>query len=213
MSVYRHEKTPFYHYDFQYKGCRFHGTTGETTLAAAKRVEALERQKAVAAAAIEAVARAQGQRPSQRLTLAEVAAQYWDQVGARQKRSDQVLWSVNWLTDYFGDDKFVSEIDGAEISRMVAKRRGEKIINGAVARGAKRRKEKPKAAKEVSPARVNRSATEPLRKVTPFRPRHAWPANPTDQVGPISLERTRRAHPGDEGRAGGADPRPSAGEI
>jgi hypothetical protein len=160
MSVYKHDATPFYHYDFQHKGRRFYGSTGEASLAAAKRVEAEKRQEAVAEMAIAARDVANGKRPSRPMTLVEVTAQYWDQVGDRQARSDQVLWSLNWLTAYFGDDRLITEIDGAEISRMVAKRRGERVVNVARGRG--------KTGKEVSPARVNRSVTEPLRKVLYF---------------------------------------------
>lgn len=160
MSAYKHGETPFYHYDFQHKGRRFYGSTGEASLAAAKRVEAAKRQEAVAEMAIAARDVARGKRPSRPQTLVEVTAQYWDQVGARQARADQVMWSLNWLTAYFGDDKLITEIDGAEISRMVAKRRGERVVN--VARG------RVKTGKEVSPARVNRSVTEPLRKVLYF---------------------------------------------
>ena len=28
MSVYKHKDSPFYHFDFQFKGDRFHGSTG-----------------------------------------------------------------------------------------------------------------------------------------------------------------------------------------
>ena len=173
MSVFKHAKTPFYHYAFQLKGRQFHGSTRETSLSAAKRVEAEAREKAIADTAIEAREVASGKRLSRVLSLTEVVAQYWDQVGARQVRSDQVLWSLNWLTAYFGDDKLITEIDTAEISRMVAKRRGEKVHNVAVARGLKvdnRKRKAPerKPIKEVSPARVNRSVTEPLRKLLYF---------------------------------------------
>ncbi|HEY1863614.1 MAG TPA: tyrosine-type recombinase/integrase [Roseiarcus sp.] len=173
MSVYKHKKTPFYHYDFQYKGHRFHETTGTASLAAAKRIEAAERQKAAAEIAIQAREIAAGKRLVGPMTLAQVVERYWSEIAAPQVRSDQVLWSLNWLTAYFGDDKLISEIDGAEISRMVAARRGEKVNNVAVARGMKkdakeheRRERKP--VKIVSPARVNRSVTEPLRKVLYF---------------------------------------------
>lgn len=173
MSVYKHKKTPFYHYDFQYKGRRFHGTTGTASLAAAKRIEAAERQKALAETAIEAREIAAGRRPSGPMTLAQVVERYWSEIAAPQVRSDQVLWSLNWLTAYFGDDKLISEIDGAEVSGMVAKRRGEKVNNAAVGRGVKkdagaRKHRERKPVKEVSPSRVNRSATEPLRKVLYF---------------------------------------------
>jgi len=109
-------------------------------------------------------------RPTRPTTLIAVVERYWSEIGSRQVRSDQVLWSLNWLTTYFGDGKLITEIDGSEISKMVAKRRGEKVDNVAVAHGLKGDKRKRKAPtrkpiKEVSPARVNRSVTEPLRKV------------------------------------------------
>ncbi len=107
------------------------------------------------------------------MTIAEAAALYWEQVGRPQKRPDQVLWSLDWLTSYFGDDAAISDIDGAAISRMVAKRRGERVDNVAVRRGLKRdrktgvaRERKP--IRDLSPARVNRSVTEPLRKLLYF---------------------------------------------
>jgi integrase len=173
MSVYKHEKSSFYHFDFQYKGRRFHGSTRETALAAAKRIEADERQKAIAETAIEAREIARGKRPTGPMTLISIVERYWSEIGSRQVRPDQVLWSLNWLTAHFGDDKLITEIDGSEISRMVAKRRGEKVDNVAVARGLKTDKRKrkahePKPIKEVSSARVNRSVTEPLRKVLYF---------------------------------------------
>src|ERR1035441_539669 len=31
MSVYKHKDSPFYHFDFQFKGNRFHGSTGCTS--------------------------------------------------------------------------------------------------------------------------------------------------------------------------------------
>ena len=119
--------TSFYHFDFQYKGRRFHGSTGATALAAAKRVEAEERQKAIAETAIEARETARGKRSTAPMTLVAVVGRYWSEIGAHQVRSDQVLWSLNWLTDYFGDGKLINEIDGSEISKMVAKRRGERV--------------------------------------------------------------------------------------
>jgi integrase len=46
MSVYKPKNSPFFHYDFQFKGDRFHGSTGCTTERLAKQYEARERQKA-----------------------------------------------------------------------------------------------------------------------------------------------------------------------
>lgn len=80
MSVYKHEKSPFYHYDFQHKGRRFHGSTRETALAAAKRIEAEERQKAIAEAAIEAREIARGERPTGPMTLIATVERYWSEI-------------------------------------------------------------------------------------------------------------------------------------
>ena len=63
MSVYKHEKSSFYHFDFQYKGRRFHGSTRETALAAAKRIEADERQKAIARDGDRGARNREGQSP------------------------------------------------------------------------------------------------------------------------------------------------------
>ena len=168
MSVYAHKKSSIWHYDFQLKGRRFHGSTGAASRAAAERVEADEREKAVATLAIEARERKAGKRQAAPMTLKDVVSRYWDEVASRHARSDQVLWSLDWLTNYFGDDKPVCDIDSAEISRMVAKRRGEGVLNVAAERGRRKRKAPPKPAKPLSAARVNRSVTEPLRKVLYF---------------------------------------------
>jgi integrase len=164
MSLVKKPNSPFLHYEFQLKGHRFRGSTGEATRARAQQVEADIRREALAEIAIDAREIARGKRPNQPLTLKDVAAEYWEQKAARQVRSDQVLWSLNWLTAYFGDDMLITKIDSAAISKMVAKRRGEPVVNRAAMRS---RKHKP-AVKQLSPARVNRSVIEPLRKVLYF---------------------------------------------
>lgn len=46
MSVYRPKKSPHWHFDFRFKGQRFHGSTNCTTKRAAEEYERRERQKA-----------------------------------------------------------------------------------------------------------------------------------------------------------------------
>ena len=138
MSVKKYEaKSPFYHYDFRYKGRRFYRTTGEATLAVAKRVEVEARQRAIAEMAIEARESSVGNRSDGPMTLVAVVSRYWSEIGSRQVRSDQVLWSLNWLTAHFGEAS-LSPKSAVEISLMFAKRRGEKVDNVAVARGVKK---------------------------------------------------------------------------
>jgi hypothetical protein len=46
MSVYRQKGSPFYQFDFQWRGRRFHGTTKQTSRREAERVERDERERA-----------------------------------------------------------------------------------------------------------------------------------------------------------------------
>ena len=49
MSVFRKQRSPYWHFDFQCRGHRFHGSTKCTTRREAEKVEAAEREKAKAA--------------------------------------------------------------------------------------------------------------------------------------------------------------------
>lgn len=46
MSVYRPKGSPYFHFDFQARGKRYYGSTGQTSKRAAEQVEGRERQKA-----------------------------------------------------------------------------------------------------------------------------------------------------------------------
>jgi integrase len=46
MSVYRPKGSPYFHFDFQFKGKRYYGSTGQTSRRAAEQYEGRERQKA-----------------------------------------------------------------------------------------------------------------------------------------------------------------------
>ena len=46
MSIYKSARSPYWHFDFQWRGHRFHGSTKATTRREAEKVEAAEREKA-----------------------------------------------------------------------------------------------------------------------------------------------------------------------
>jgi hypothetical protein len=46
MSVYKRPDSPLYHFDFQMRGHRFHGSTGRKSRREAEAVERSEREKA-----------------------------------------------------------------------------------------------------------------------------------------------------------------------
>jgi len=94
------------------------------------------------------------------MTIDVACERYYEEVGQHHKRPEATQWSLDWIVSYFGGSKPISEIYDDDVAKMVAKRRGERVHNLA------RDGERPgKDGKLVSPARVNRSVTEPLRKV------------------------------------------------
>ncbi len=81
MSVYRPKGSPFYQFDFQWRGRRFHGTTKQTSRREAERVERDERERAKK---LEAQAKASYTS----LQLDHVAGRYWVEVGKHHAGAD-----------------------------------------------------------------------------------------------------------------------------
>lgn len=161
MSVYRKPGTPYLHYDFQIKGHRFHGSTGKTNRRDAEQVEKDERSNAcltLAALAKNAISTA----------IIDVSARYWQEVGQHHKGAATTFRDLNRLVDYFGPNKRLEEILDDDVSRLIAWRRGHSRKD--------HRKNPPKNATAlplISPATVNRSTTEVLKKLF-TRAKMAW---------------------------------------
>jgi integrase len=153
MSVYKHQDSPFYHYDFQYKRARFHGSTGKTNEREAEAIEKLEREKAKKAAV-------ESSRISQSLKIDDVAARYWLEVGQFHVGADTTERDLARLITYFGPDKLLTDITDDDITKLVAWRRGHR-------RTVHRKKpvKNPAPAPLIAPATVNRSTTEVLKKL------------------------------------------------
>jgi hypothetical protein len=52
MSVYKRPDSPYYHYDFQWRHSRFHGSTGETDRRKAEAFERTEKERVKRQAAL-----------------------------------------------------------------------------------------------------------------------------------------------------------------
>lgn len=144
MSVYRHKGSPYWHYDFQVGGHRFHGSTGATAKGAALAVEATERAKAKVDAKHRSE-RARGAPP----TFDEAAGQWWLEVGQFCRNHKDIDRYLAWLTAEMGS-LLLTDISTARVSALVAKRRGHRYGS---------------AKRLVSNATVNRSVTELLRRI------------------------------------------------
>ena len=119
MSLYRKPRSPFFHYEFWWRGCRFHGSTKKTTRREAQAVERAEREKARAH-----VAQTEHARTS--LKLDDVAGRYMTEHG--QHLAGTNLWGwLGLVLDYFGKDTLVTEIRNDDVARFVAWRREHRV--------------------------------------------------------------------------------------
>lgn len=159
MSVYRPKGSPFYHYDFQWRGHRFFGSTKRTNRREAEAVERSAREKAKQQSA------ATSAHGAMSLHLDHVAGRYWAEVGQHHVRAADTWRDLSRLIDYFGPTTLLSEITDDDVARLVAWRRGHRVIRNA--------KWKEADSTLVSNATVNRSAIEPLKKLF-TRCKTAW---------------------------------------
>lgn len=157
MSVFKTKKSaPYYWFDFIIQGHRFHGSTKCTSRKEAERVEATEKDRAKAQ--LKANLRAAGS-----LQIDHVADRYWLAIGQHHAGSDTTERDLARLVNYFGEAKLLTEIGDADVTKLVAWRRGQR-------RTLYRKKPKKNATEPplIAPATVNRSTTEVLKKLFSF---------------------------------------------
>lgn len=150
MSVYKHQKSKLWHYDFTIKGRRFFGSTGVREKSTAQRIENAVRVKA---------ATGDLDRERAQMTLDNAAGLYFDQVAQWQTSAVNTEYMTENILRLLGKNTLLTEIAG-KLPEAIARRRGE------------RKRQAPKAhAKNcicqkcrISPASVNREV-ELLRRI------------------------------------------------
>jgi integrase len=157
MSVYKRTGSQTFSYDFEVGGCRFSGDTGATSKREARRIQEVERTKA------RDLARAGRLSAGRNMTLGDASIRYMLEVGQFHRHNLVTLGCLEWLEQQLGKATRLVDISDDDIARIVAVRRTEVRRVGRAETRTKR----------VSPATVNRTATEPLRKVL-TRARKAW---------------------------------------
>jgi integrase len=143
VSVYKNRdgRSPYFHFDFQVRGHRFHGSTKCTTKREAEKVEDAERERAKLIVAQLAAAKTS-------LKLDDVAERYWQEVGQHHAGADNTEHDLALLIEFFGKDKLLTDITGDDVAQFVAWRRGHRRKDGAL----------------ISPHTVNHT-TKQLRKL------------------------------------------------
>jgi integrase len=150
MSVYRPKGSPYYHYDFQWRGRRFYGSTERTERRAAEAVERAERERVKAAAATGAATGA--------MTLDHAAGRYWNEVGQHHAGADNTRRDLARLIEYFGPARPLDTITTDDVAKLVAWRRGYKVAA---------------TGRLIAAGTVNRSTTELLRRLF-TRAKEVW---------------------------------------
>jgi hypothetical protein len=145
MSIYKHQATPFWHFDFQLRGHRFHGSTRCRSRRQAEAIEKAERAKA------KQLLKASGKGVAH-LSINGAAGRYWNEVGQHHTCRQETWTNLERLIAYFGKDKLLNEITDDDVAYLVAWRRGHRRWG---------RKNMP----VIAPATVNRSTTEVLQKL------------------------------------------------
>jgi integrase len=148
MSVYKSKKSPFYQYDFQTGGHRFHGSTECTARKDAEKFEAVEREKAKTQ--VKAMKRSRSS-----LLIDDVADRLWNDSAQYDADPDATATNLARLIEHFGKAKPLTDIGHNDGKMMVAWRRGHRIKSH-------------KNAPLISNATVNRSATKVLQRLFTF---------------------------------------------
>src|SRR5262249_41275295 len=121
MSVYKDPRSPFWQFDFWWRGYRFHGSTKTATRREAEAIERNEREKAK-----QHVAQTEAARTS--LKLDDVCGRYWQEVGQHHvgEGANNTWRELTRLIEFFGKDKLLTDITDDDVARLVAWRRGHR---------------------------------------------------------------------------------------
>jgi integrase len=127
MSVFKDPRSPYWRFDFEYRGHRFFGSTKATTRRKAEAVERAEREKAkITVEHLQAAAAS--------LRLDDVAGRYWDEVGQHHAGADNTWRQINQLLTcpHLGKNILITDITDDHVIKLVAWRRGHRTQAGAL---------------------------------------------------------------------------------
>ncbi len=125
MSIYKHPDSPFWHFDFQWRGHRFHGSTKKTVKREAEAVEREERERAKKLVAQQQVARTS-------LSLDDVAGRYWHEIGQFHAGARNTERQLDYLLEALGKDTAIIDVTTDDVARLIARRRGDRGREGGL---------------------------------------------------------------------------------
>ena len=122
MSVYKHKQSRLWHYDFQWQGSRYHGSTGCSSKRDAQRFEAEQRRKV-----------ALGEKAKVMVTLDKACGAWFEAKGRHLRSHATVIYQLANLAEGLGKSVVLRDISLAGIDGYIAKRRAQ-VKNSSVNR-------------------------------------------------------------------------------
>lgn len=159
MSVFRVSKSPYYQFDFQIKGYRFHGSTQETSKREAEEVEKARRAEA------ERIVRdilATGRKP---MTMVVACDRWWNEKGVHGSDPD-IKRALDWLVGQIGPQVALHDINDDMVTQAVEARRKHVMPAGRDAKGKQ-------LYRPISNRTVNKTVPSLIRRVI-NRARKLW---------------------------------------
>jgi integrase len=123
MRLYQREGSPFWWYSFTIHGCRFRGSTGSLVKSVAK---------AIAAARLTEAAASTPQPGRWRVRI--LTGTYLSAHAANLPSATTVTYQLANLNRILGENKFITDLTGADIIGYRARRKGEGVTNSSVNR-------------------------------------------------------------------------------
>lgn len=165
MSVYKRQKSRLWHYDFQLKGRRFHGSTGQANRRAAEAVERDLRLKAALGQTGAAAAAAA-------YSIDEAAGRWWLEAGQHRGDAAKLHGRALRLVQLFGPATRIAEIDQTAVAAAIERHRGAPFSRS-----------NKKGARQYlrANATVNRDVIETLRPILRRAATH-WGAGPLPEI-------------------------------
>jgi len=170
MSVYKPKNSRFWHYDFQYEGRRFYGSTGQDTKRAAETVERAKRLEAASGSYNDAG----------KMTIEMAANRYWLECCEFKASAKSIQRRLRVMMTCVGPHLLLREIDAAIVTQAIAKRRGLDMGRGLPSRST-----------------VNRDIIDTTLRPIMNRARRVWGAK---NVADIDWKELRFAEPEPEHR-------------
>jgi len=122
MSLYKPAKSRFWHFDFQFQGHRYHGSTLCTSKRDAERFEAERRRKV-----------ALGETVKPTITIDHACGAWWEAKGQHLRSHATVIYQLTNLAEGLGKNRPMQDITLADLDAYIARRRAT-VKNASVNR-------------------------------------------------------------------------------